>query len=206
LCHALIDHSTEPKVSAESNRTELVEVRANAFAAAFLLPKGGVESFLSARDKGSVSREEQIVYDPSTEHGVQNVRAEKRTAAWLQAITFQDVASLSHCFGVSYSAATYRLKALGKLNNDELTRLLSEQNSGRQFLRLLRIGNDLESSDDPRRRDRELVSQVASLCLEAYRREQIKRRDVLAICRLLRVPGRQLLESADAALARAVAN
>lgn len=198
-CHALVDRSTEPKISSYANRQELIEVRSNSFAASLLLPSGGVESFLSVRDKGMPARMEQVVYDPSSDSSGQSVFAHRRVAPGSQRITYHDVATLAHYFGASYPAAAYRLKGLGKINQDELEHLLKLQESGLEFLKLLRMAGDQQGKDTPNQGDRELVGQVASLTVEAYRRKQIPKNRLLEICKLLEVAGKDLLRLAEIA-------
>ena len=43
--HALLDRNLSVTVTTEGNRSDLIEVRANAFAAAFLMPEDGVNAF-----------------------------------------------------------------------------------------------------------------------------------------------------------------
>ena len=45
------------------NSSEMVERRANAFAAAFLMPRNGVYEALRGLDKGLPSRQEQTIFD-----------------------------------------------------------------------------------------------------------------------------------------------
>ena len=49
--HALLDRAQCATVSVQGNRSDLNEVRANAFAAAFLSPRTGVWAFLNSRQK-----------------------------------------------------------------------------------------------------------------------------------------------------------
>lgn len=200
FCHALIDHSAEPKISSSSNRSELVEVRANAFAAAFLLPSGGVDAFLRSRDKGSGTRQEQLVYDG---YETPSVRAQFRAAPWSQAITFQDVATLAHFFGASYSATAYRLRTLEKIGKDELDNLLKQQDNGRKFLRVVRLLEDLEGKDDLKQRDRELIGQVASLASEAYRRKLIDNQRLREVSKTIGMRSNDFLELAELSLSTA---
>ena len=51
-CHLLADRDRFGGISHAGNRNELAEVRANAFAAHFLMPEAGVRSFLKALGKG----------------------------------------------------------------------------------------------------------------------------------------------------------
>src|SRR5437870_13583395 len=50
-CHLLFDRQKEGVVSRLENREDQTEVRANSFAAAFLMPEGGVREFLSGVGK-----------------------------------------------------------------------------------------------------------------------------------------------------------
>jgi Zn-dependent peptidase ImmA (M78 family)/DNA-binding XRE family transcriptional regulator len=95
--HALFDREESERVSKGGN--DLVEVRANAFASAFLMPAGGVEDQLRRLDKGRPSRQAQIVYDVAGNAGSE---IEIRPTSGSQAITYQDVAVIARHFGVSY--------------------------------------------------------------------------------------------------------
>jgi len=116
--HALLDRSQHMTVSTVSNRSDFLEVRANAFAAAFLLPSDGVWSFLEQRQKAGPSRQEEVVYDLLGEEtgDMTDVKAHKRSSPGSQKVTYQDVAALSYHFRVSYQAACYRLKGINAIN------------------------------------------------------------------------------------------
>ena len=198
--HALLDRDHTATISTQHNRADLLEVRANAFAAAFLMPAGGVRSFLRSRRKGLQSKVEAVVYDLSIEMADAPVRAIMRTPPGSQKISYQDVAALAHLFGVSYQAGAYRLKSLGFVNDRELKELLDKQDMGREYLQMLDFYDELEGVDDsPRRADRELVSQVVDLAIEAFRRDQIKAERLLELGPILGIPGRKLATLAEAA-------
>lgn len=103
--HVLLDRklqartsATTSQIDAPDSQEELLEVRANSFAAAFLLPASGIERFLW--DRGMT----------------------RRTKQNLEAV---HVLYLHQAFGVSFSAALYRLQNLGWLNKsrrEELAR------------------------------------------------------------------------------------
>jgi Zn-dependent peptidase ImmA (M78 family)/transcriptional regulator with XRE-family HTH domain len=195
--HALLDRHHTATVSLEGNRSDLGEVRANAFAAAFLLPRTGVWAFLQARFKGGPSLIDQTVYDPATEQNAEQVRAHRRAAPRSQALTYEDVAALAHHFGVSYQAALFRLKSLAIVNEEEFTILREKEQSGKEFLQMLQLLEDLDGQDK-RTPDREIVSQVLHLALEAYRREEISKGKLRDLSSLLGVPAKSLLNLADA--------
>jgi len=196
--HALLDRSRAATVSLDSNRSDLGEVRANAFAAAFLLPRGGVWAFLNARQKAGPSRMEQAVYDPIIEQTGPDIRAHHRSAPHSQEVTYEDVAALAHHFGVSYQAALYRLKSLAIIRDKEFETLREKESFGRDYLRLLERLNDLEGYQETKP-DREIVSQVLHLALEAYRREEISQGKLRDLSSLLEIDANELLALADAA-------
>ena len=197
--HALIDRSRAVTVTTVRNHCELHEVRANAFAASFLLPLEGVWKFLDARQKAGPSRREVAVYDPSLETTEHQVKAQRRLAPGSQKVTYEDVAALAHHFGVSYQAAAFRLKSLGIVNQQELDALRGQEDVGRSYLRLLKMLDDLEGKDGAAKSDRELVSQVVHLALEAYRREEISQGKLRDLSSLLKLPAEKLLRLAEAA-------
>lgn len=196
--HALLDRRDAATVSREENRRKLPEVRANAFAAAFLLPRTGVWAFLNARFKAGPSLIEQTVYDPAAEQNAEEVRASRRAAPRSQVLTYEDIAALAHHFGVSYQAALFRLKSLSIVNEAEFTELRDKEQFGRQYLELLQVLEDLEGHDQ-RKPDREIVSQVVHLALEAYRREEISQGKLRDLSKLLNFSAKALVMLAEAA-------
>ncbi len=167
--HALLDRKKTITVTSRQNANELMEKRANAFAASFLLPKVGVESFLATLNKGGASRRTFHVYDVATEEGIE---AERRVLARSQEITFRDVALLAAHFAVSYQVAAYRLIDLGYINRDELKSLLDQLPSAQTYLKVIGKWDEVAK---PGPNDRELVSQIVPLAVEAYRREEISK-------------------------------
>jgi Zn-dependent peptidase ImmA (M78 family)/transcriptional regulator with XRE-family HTH domain len=186
--HALLDRKRSVTVTTRGNSSELVEKRANAFAASFLVPKVGVELFLALLNKGGASRRTFHVYDVATEG---EIEAERRTLARTQEISFQDAALLAAHFGVSYQVVVYRLSDLGFINREEQKGLLEALESTHNYLRL--IGRWEAVGSKPSTQDRELRSQIIPLALEAYRREEISRGKLLEISKQLGVEGPKLL-------------
>ena len=196
--HALLDRDQPITFTSADNAVELVEKRANAFAAAFLMPREGVIEMLSALDKGQPSRSEESVFDAATGS---HFDAQTRLAPRSQRITYQDAATLAHRFGVSYQAAVYRLISLKHVTKAECDELLAREAVGRDFLESLNLFDDLEGKDDKSLIERELRSQVARLAIEAFRREEISRGRLLDVGKLLGVPGVKLVAWAEAARA-----
>lgn len=191
--HALMDRgsSATATISTSSNRDELVEVRANAFAAAFLLPDEGVRRFIAALRKGLPSRIEEEIYDIQAEEKKEPIKAKSREIAEFQKVTYQDVVLLKMYFGVSYQAACYRLKSIGVINRAELDELLGKESLAREISKLL----DLRERED----EETLKLQVVDLAIEAYRREAISQGKLRDIGSVIGVSGPELIKLAEAA-------
>ena len=193
--HALLDRERTATVSTGGNASELIEKRANAFAAAFLMPSDGVTEFLRGLDKGLPSRQEQAIFDVATEG---RIDTQLRPMPGSQVITHQDMALLAHHFGVSYQAAVYRIKSLSWVSQPECQKLLERELEGKRFLEFLRMSDDLDQPESRERQERELKSQVVHLAIEAYRREEISRGKLLDLSKKLERSGRKLIELAEA--------
>ncbi|MCB9980762.1 MAG: ImmA/IrrE family metallo-endopeptidase [Rhodospirillales bacterium] len=196
--HALLDRDMKVTVSQRGNASELVEKRANAFAAAFLMPAGGIAALLKSLDKGRPSKEEIMVFDVATND---RIDTSIRSNASDQRITYQDVAILGNHFGVSYQAATYRLRSLNHISPKECNELLDKVDVGREYLEVLDMFDDLTDEEDQKIINRELRGHIVHLAIEAYRREEISRGKLLDLGKSLEIPSDKLLNLAEAACA-----
>lgn len=194
--HALMDRDRNVTVSSTDNSADLVEKRANAFAAAFLIPRGGVAEVLSGLDKGQPSRQEQTIFDAASGGSIE---AELRPPARSQRITYKDIALVAHHFGVSYQAALYRLKSLRHVSQSESIELLKHEDFGRKYLSALHMFADVGEQEQRQYWDRELRSEIAHLAIEAYRREEISRGRLLELSQTLAIDGEVLLDLAEVA-------
>lgn len=174
--HVLFDRRQKGTLSRTADREVLTEVRANAFAAAFLLPAEGVQQFLTELGKGQSSREHWDVFDETSV-----VSAEGRREPRSQNVQIYDVALLAHHFEVSRTAALYRLRNLKLIAQRELDHLLQEERRGRgkSIARLLGLPEP-DTSDRDKFRARFL-----GLALEACRREKITRRKLIELAEVL---------------------
>jgi Zn-dependent peptidase ImmA (M78 family)/transcriptional regulator with XRE-family HTH domain len=193
--HALLDRERNATISTSKNASDLLEKRANAFAAAFLMPEQGVIELLRNMNKGQNSRQERQVYDVATEVAIE---AEIRSASGSQTITYQDIAMIAHHFRVSYQAATFRLRSLNIISGSISEHLLQQEEYGKSLLKALKIW-ELDEPDLRDSRDRELLTQVVRLAIEAYRRDEISRGRLLDVGKVLGLPGPLLTSLAEAA-------
>jgi Zn-dependent peptidase ImmA (M78 family)/DNA-binding XRE family transcriptional regulator len=184
--HALIDRDRLGTVSRTTERDDLLEVRANAFAAGFLLPVEGVRQFMSQIGKGGPSRQRADVFD---EGGV--VEASTRAAPKSQDTQMYDVAELAEHFGVSRLATLYRLRNLRLVSDSEFEQLkkIEELGYGRAVARLLQLPdlNEDEARDEYRHR-------FLSLALEAFRRTEISRSKLSELANMIGLADTELVE------------
>lgn len=165
--HVLVDGGRFGLVSRATERDDLLEVRANAFAASFLMPEEGVRQFIAGLGKGKPSRIYAEVFDEAG-----SLDVEGRTEPGSQAVQLYDIVQLAHHFGVSRSAALFRLRNLRLVTEAESERLkaLDDAGKGRQLTKLL----GLPEPDHAEMRDW-FHHRFLALALEAYRREEISR-------------------------------
>jgi Zn-dependent peptidase ImmA (M78 family)/transcriptional regulator with XRE-family HTH domain len=189
--HAILDRNMNAIVSTNNNSHDLIEKRANAFAAAFLMPQAGLHWFLGLIDKGGASRRHLHVYDVA---GDEDLDTERRAAPRSQRITFKDAAMLAHHFGTSYESAVYRLRDLRVIKPSERQTLLEEKQAkaAKDFIGLF-------YSEAPPGLDRDLVCEVANLAIEAFRREEVSTGWLRDLGEKLRIPGAELVRLAETA-------
>jgi Zn-dependent peptidase ImmA (M78 family)/transcriptional regulator with XRE-family HTH domain len=163
--HVLLDRSAAGRISRTGDRTDLVEVRANAFAAAFLMPTEGVRQYVATLGKGASSRIHAEIFD---EDGV--VPVDARTEPGSQSLQLYDVVPLAHFFGVSVLSALYRLRNLRLLSDGEFERL-KEQDQGRRSdeVRAALGLSPVEGAEHAG----EFSRRFMGLALDAYRRDRI---------------------------------
>lgn len=189
--HLLFDRQRKGAISRESERANFPEVRANAFAAAFLMPELGVRELLASLGKGQPSRDRWTVFDEG-----EVVSAESRAEPGSQTVQLYDVVLLAHHFGVSRLAALYRLRNLRLIAQGELDVLLGEEQEGRgkEIERSLRLPGDREESEKREASPKDFRSRFLALAIEAYRREKISRGKLSELA--------AIVEFSSAALAR----
>lgn len=176
-CHVLVDRERRGLVSRAEDRHELIEVRANAFAACFLMPEMGVRQFVQGLGKGSASRvqREIVEWDAFADDAV-DVRS--RPAPGSQDLQMYDVVRLAHHFRVSVLSALFRLKSLRLLNGAQLDALREQDRQGvreeiAEFLGLPKMDHEAKRN--------EFRQRFLGLALEAYRREEISKRKLMEL-------------------------
>ncbi len=197
-CHALMDRNDLATVTSVHNAKTRTEQRANAFAAAFLMPEEGVRGFLHHLGKGRRSRREEAAVDAVTETGI---RGTLRSPARSRNVSYADAVLLARHFGASYPAAVWRLRGLNLVSAEQTQALLDRATDARRYLRAVRVFSEVDASggEAPAEasRDHELNQQVLSLALEAWWRGEISRDRLLEVGRLLDIEEETILDLID---------
>jgi Zn-dependent peptidase ImmA (M78 family)/DNA-binding XRE family transcriptional regulator len=175
--HILLDRDKVSAISKISNDRDLFEVRANAFAAAFLMPEEGVSQFLKNIDKGaSTSRERLLAYteqpdpDPLVGH--------YRRLASSQLITLYDVVKFCAYFGISFEAALYRLRNTKFLSEELFDQLFQEKKKARRIARRLNI--EKKEREHP---FSNFALNFTGMAIEAHRRDKITRSKLINLAK-----------------------
>ena len=192
--HALMDRDEAATVTSAHNAKTRTEQRANAFAAAFLMPEEGVRDFLHNLGKGRGTRREEAAVDAVTEEGIQG---QLRSPARSQHVTYADVVLLAWHFEVSYAAAVWRLRGLNLVSQAQAQALLDQSEDAKRYLRTVKASSDVEDSADEASWDHELAWQILSLALEARWRGEISQGRLLEVGRLLDIDDEMILDLAE---------
>jgi transcriptional regulator with XRE-family HTH domain/Zn-dependent peptidase ImmA (M78 family) len=183
--HALLEWEQSWRVTTVLSSDELVEMRANAFATAFLLPREGMERSMADLDKGRPSRRALSVFGLAAEEAAEAV---VRSAPGSQTLTCHDVVTIARRFGATYRATVYRLRSLDLISQPELRHLLGPKQlqaaSANHTLFTGSAASDLPADSD---QNIELKCQVALLGIEAYRRGLVEKADLAALAAKLQV-------------------
>ena len=192
--HALMDRNEPATVTSVHNTKTRTEQRANAFAAAFLMPEEGVRGFLRHLGKGRGSRHEEAAVDAVTEKGI---RGALRSPARSQHVTYADAVLLARHFGASYPAAVWRLRGLNLVSAEQTQTLLDQATDALRYLRAVRATSDVDELEAGAPQDHELHQQILSLALEAWWRKEISQGRLLEVGRLLGIEEETILELVD---------
>jgi len=182
--HVVADRERAGVISRASARDDLIEVRANAFAAHLLMPEEGVRPFVAGLGKGRPSRLAAEVFD---EAGAVDI--EGRSAPGTQTLQLYDVVQVAHHFGVSRLSAMYRLRNLRLLTEAEFEALKSAdgKGKGKQLAKLLGL---VECDEDALRSA--FKHRFLGLALEAYRRDEISRGKLRELVAMVGLSARDL--------------
>jgi transcriptional regulator with XRE-family HTH domain len=204
--HVVCEPMGTIRVCTNANAKELIERRAAACAAAFLLPASGVAGTVHRLGKGQPSRQEYWAFEAATE---QSVRAEERPTPGSQTMTYVDVTWIARRFGTTYRLTVSRLLALRLISESERKRLLRPKSVelAQECLAILGLASGRVSSpstSNPVVALSDVGAEQFCMAIEAYRRGLMTKADLAmeAVSLSLQLPGlseSRLLELAEAA-------
>ncbi|MGD8890950.1 MAG: XRE family transcriptional regulator [Desulfobacterales bacterium] len=178
--HVLLDRQTSGSIiSRGNNRSELMEMRANSFAAVFLMPDEGVRRYVQVLGKGKPSRSVADVFDETDV-----TRVQRRSKPGTQQIRIYDLVLIAYRFSVSTIAALFRLQNLGLLNNDQVERLRDDIDRGLDKDAAKLMGLERESGAPLQL---EFKHRFVGLAIEAYRRELISKAKLHELTKMVNV-------------------
>jgi Zn-dependent peptidase ImmA (M78 family)/transcriptional regulator with XRE-family HTH domain len=178
--HVLVDRDRSGMISRSSQKSDLTEIRANSFAAAFLMPREGVRQFVAGLGKGRPSRAYADVFDDA-----EAVAVEGRSEPHSQDLQLYDLVQIAHHFGVSRLSALYRLLNLRLITETELTRMKAsdEAGQGAEMADLLGLPDP-----DHQALRKEFRHRFIGLGLEALRRSHITRAKLFELGAMVDLP------------------
>jgi Zn-dependent peptidase ImmA (M78 family) len=175
--HLLVDRDQMTSISRFSNRDDLIEIRANVFAAHFLMPEEGIRAFLDGVGHGSLTRQVIEVYDGYLEDDRsvegETIRAQRRAGPSTQTVTMLDTLRLAIHFGTSYEACLYQLLNLKIVPKDRQEALLAERERAEQLRRNIRSILEMAPDDlEPEARGG-LKQSILNLVVDARLQDRI---------------------------------
>jgi Zn-dependent peptidase ImmA (M78 family)/DNA-binding XRE family transcriptional regulator len=180
-CHALLDLGASAGiVTRDAQRKDPIEVRADAFAAAFLMPAEGIRGFLARLGKGQRSRaaagsevrEAESMYEP-------------RRGSKTREIEVWDVTRLANYFGASRLSVIWRLFNLRLISAQRRERLAEEQSKGYgQHLAAFVGSLDAELNPPERPRLPPAEQRLFSLAIDAAAADEIDRTKLVELLTL----------------------
>jgi transcriptional regulator with XRE-family HTH domain len=182
--HVVADRERFGRISRTSERDDLIEVRANEFAANFLMPEEGVRQFVAGLGKGKPSRAYAEVYDEAG-----SLDVEGRTEPGTQTLQLYDVVQFAHHFVVSRRSALFRLRNLRLVSEPKFKQLkgLDEAGKAKELAELLGL-----AEPDRTEMRSEFKHRFLGLALEAYRRDEISRGKLRELVAMVGIRARDL--------------
>ena len=167
LAHALFDGESPWRICRTEAGHDLREVRAHAFASAYLLPEHGVRRYLETLGKETLGRAGPAVFslladgEGPAEAG-RALRVDGRLRKGRHPVTGSDLARVAHYYGVSRMVVAYRMRNLRLLSDEEVEALHRNVDAKAEAA--------LPAPDHPFEMDA-LRSRVAALAAEAHARK-----------------------------------
>ena len=173
LAHLLFDTEGPWRVCGAGGAPDLAEVRADAFASAFLIPQHGLRRYVETLGKETLGRVGPTVLSVYSEGDGRDKTGESRRVDGRQRrgrhpMTLSDVLRTAHYYGTSPSVAAHRMRNLRLLTDRELDQLQTMLQSEKRAP----VDEELALQAAPHEMD-SLCSRLAELAASALHRGHI---------------------------------
>lgn len=179
-CHAICDIGDTPGIVSWTDKKDYREVRADVFAAGFLMPEEGIKSFLAGRGKAVPSRipAPRMIREDIVDY-------EARRAERAREIDLIDVIVMAITFGVSREAAIWRLRNLNLINTRKQEQFIDKEKEGigKSIARLFGI-SEMDISGPSQVALQNAEQRLFSLAIEAADASLISRGKLIELLKL----------------------
>lgn len=182
-CHSLCDLNIEPIIkSLTGNQKDLEEIRANAFAAEFLMPQEGIKNYIASLGKGYPARPSERVFCEGSDRGA---FVEGRFSPQSQKIDLWDVNRVAKYFHVSKESVLWQLLNLKIITDKEREEMLEQLNTkqGKQISRWVGDGSNVIERESYR----SVYIHLLHLASVALKRDKISQNKFLELAGLAKV-------------------
>ncbi|MBC7362517.1 MAG: helix-turn-helix domain-containing protein [Candidatus Aminicenantes bacterium] len=194
-CHALCDIKDLPAIVTRAKEGKnLREVRADVFAANFLMPEEAIKNFLLSRGKGNPSR---IQIQVVVKDEILNYEA-RRPEKDLE-INYLDVVQMAGYFGVSVESVIWRLYNLRFINEKEREELLDKDKS--DVSKVVKKYFDQKNALSGKRNRfifQHASERLVNLAIEAARLGLISRNKLIELLKLAGLPEKDIFKIPEA--------
>lgn len=200
LAHLLFDRDHRWIICDQEHANHHHEIRANAFAAAFLMPPASLQRYLQSMGRDTMARRFGNVLDLITDSSTANppnysrIRVSPRSRQGARDINRFELGQIASYFGVTTSLVAYSLKHLRHLTSDKRDQFTSSEGQRRST----EVRQWVRSSDlDPGVDYDPFVSRLLGLIIEGQRHGFVTPHEVGAIGKLIGLSNEKQTELFD---------
>lgn len=194
-CHILCDINEVPAIITRvEGEKDLREVRADVFAANFLMPEEAIKDFLLSRGKGTSSRVQATLMVKEKLLGYEARRSEQARKT-----NYIDVVQLANYFGVSVESIIWRLRNLNFINEQEQKDLLEKDRSGAgKVLKKYFVNQSTYLVNRNKFIFQSASERLMSLAIEAAWKDLISRNKLIGLLKLAGMTEKDIFEFPEA--------
>lgn len=195
--HALFGKHQHVTIFSRGGSTELIEMCAESFAEAFIMPRESVADFVRSMNVTKKLASQPTDAMPTLSIGNYNLSNLPETRRWH--FTYRDVAQFAIHFGASYQSVLLRLQNLGYVSRQRAKKLHKYENCGIEHL----VGRQMRDDENcPQENYRQttllqLQTEIAILVIQAFLQGLITRGKLIELRNLMGIESQDLLKLAE---------